>query len=202
VAKQLKNLNFKFQLFSENCKLKNEIENLKHLVHSDDLTGLGNVRRLSQDIQDLLAKIDSQAIHKNKGPSVIFIDLDHFKNINQNHGHLAASEILKRVARRLNRVFRETDKIYRYGGDEFVVLVPEGGPSAAQIISKRILTVISQTPFAISGFKGPSKVHVTASIGIRVLRSGDSAEALLLEADRALFEAKKHSRNTAVLSAA
>ena len=202
MAKQLKNLNLGFQLFSENCKLKNEIKNLKHLVHSDDLTGLGNVRRLSQDIGELLSKIDSQALRKKGGPAVIFIDLDHFKLINQTHGHLAASDILKRVARRLNRVFRETDKIYRYGGDEFVVLVPEGGASAAQIISKRILTVISQTPFAVSGFKGPSRVQVTASIGIRVLKNGDSAEALLLEADRALFEAKKQSRNTAVLSAA
>lgn len=182
-----------FELFTQNQFLKNEVERLKSETLTDSLTGLGNSRRLAEDLGSLLrARLNDRA----NRPSVIFIDVDRFKLVNENHGHLAASELLRLVARRLQRVLRENDGVYRYAGDEFVVILPTGGEKAARYVAQRILRAISLRPFDLKGFLGANKVSLTVSLGIRVLHPMDSVSQLLEEADKALFEAKRKSRNT------
>ena len=120
--------------------------------------------------------------------SILMLDLDHFKNVNDAHGHDAGDEALRQVARVLQDAARGSDFVGRWGGEEFMVVLPESGPSAALTSAERVRARIEDEAFVGVG-------HLTVSIGVASFESADDAERLFKRADRALYAAKERGRN-------
>lgn len=163
-------------------------ERLAYLAQYDPLTGLPN-RALFQD------RMMAAMRHAERNKSIVvlmFLDLDHFKDINDTLGHNAGDELLKDVSKRLHSCVRDEDTIARLGGDEFTVILQDiSHREDAASIAKKILDVLSN-PFTLSG----EKVFVTTSIGIAGYPTcGDSAESVIRNADTALYRAKREGRN-------
>lgn len=163
-------------------------ERVKQLAYNDGLTGLPNriafSDRLLQDI--------AYARRNNNQLAIMFIDIDHFKDVNDNLGHAAGDELLKFLAERVSGCVRSEDTLARMGGDEFVVVLSSvHGPKGADIAAQNILLALS-TPFHIAG----KEIYVGASIGISVFPDdGEDREALLKNADTAMYRAKALGRN-------
>ena len=161
---------------------------VKELAYHDPLTGLPNRSKLMQDLRLILnrAKLD------NSNFAVLFLDLDHFKNINDSLGHNIGDLLLKAVADRLQSAVRESDFVARLGGDEFTVILENvEGPEAIGTIAQNICSSLSN-PFVFI----QQKMFVTASVGISVYPDdGDDVNALLKHADLAMFSAKKSRNN-------
>ncbi|MEZ0150915.1 MAG: EAL domain-containing protein [Candidatus Reddybacter sp.] len=161
---------------------------VKKLAYHDPLTGLPNRSKLMQDLRIILnrAKLD------NTNFAVLFLDLDHFKNINDSLGHNIGDLLLKAVADRLQGAVRESDFVARLGGDEFTVILENiQGPDAISTIAQNICTSLS-SPFSFI----QQKMFVTASVGISVYPDdGTDVNALLKHADLAMFSAKKNRNN-------
>jgi two-component system cell cycle response regulator len=161
------------------------------------LTGLHNRRYLDTNIPVLLTR----AMGRERPLSVIMLDFDHFKRINDQYGHDAGDDVLREFATRLRKNIRGMDLMCRYGGEEFVVVLPDSDVEAAKAVAERIRVAVSDTPFAVA--TGKHKVNLTISMGVAGLRlMGDSADALFSRADAALYQAKKGGRNRIVSSAA
>ena len=180
-------------LVAENKRLTQELSRLRAELIRDDLTGLYNSRHLRLVLQEKIHAVRREG----EGLSLIFLDVDRFKDVNEIYGHAAAGRILEQVGRVLSRCVRADDLVFRYAGDEFVVLV-KGDEKLARRVGERIRESIENHRFRAEGFRDSNVVRVTASLGVRSLRAEDSAESLLAEADRAMFEAKRRSRNTLV----
>ncbi len=180
-------------LAAENKELKEELARVKSELHRDDLTGLQNARSLRLHMEQALRS----AQMRGEEPALVFIDIDFFKEVNEEHGHLAAGEILSQVGCRIASHIRAEDLAFRYGGDEFVVLV-SGGQEGALQAGERLRHALAEKPFQASGLKGRADVYLTASIGVKVLKEGEDVNKALEEADRAMFQAKRKSRNTVV----
>jgi diguanylate cyclase (GGDEF)-like protein/PAS domain S-box-containing protein len=167
---------------------KREEERIRGLAQQDALTGLPN-RLLFQDrVRVALA----QAERRDLSPSLLFIDLDHFKQINDSYGHSFGDQVLQSVAVRLGDSLREGDTVARSGGDEFTVLLPDaGGQMDVSRVARKILKELRQ-PFQIDG----REVSVTASIGISIFpEDGKDAATLVKNADMAMYRAKDLGRD-------
>jgi len=173
--------------------LKRQNEDLRSSLHEDDLTGLYNARALRERLGEILSA--QKTTHENM--ALLFIDVDRFKDVNELHGHQAAGRVLEQIGRLIGRVIRTHDIAFRYGGDEFVVLV-SGGNFGARLVGERIRKSIEAHRFKVSGLQGEAHIQVTVSIGARTLKSDDTMDSLLESADRAMFEAKRNSRNAFV----
>lgn len=163
---------------------------LERQANYDDLTGLPN-RNL---LQDRLSQALIFARRKNRSLAVLFIDLDHFKNINDGLGHDAGDALLALVAARLVGNVREGDTVARQGGDEFVLLLPEiRAEEDVPEITQKLVKAMS-APFDIGG----RELHITCSIGIASYpKDGEDRQTLLKNADAAMYSAKKMGRNNA-----
>jgi diguanylate cyclase (GGDEF)-like protein/PAS domain S-box-containing protein len=162
---------------------------LVHLAHYDPLTGLPN-RTLCFD---RLRQVLGQARRKNWMASFLFVDLDRFKNVNDTLGHLAGDELLRQVAARLKQCVRDEDTVARLGGDEFGVILSDLTRAGdASVVAQKAIEALAK-PFDLGGYE----TFVTASIGIASF-PGDSEdpEALIKNADAAMFRAKLIGRNT------
>lgn len=184
------------RLYQENEKLKAEIGHLRQELARDELTGLFNARHLRERLEDSIEDLASGGY----SPALLFLDVDHFKEINEQHGHAAAGNILRQLGRLIGNLIRVEDMGFRYGGDEFVVIIG-GGEAAARRVGERLRSEIESHEFTVRGLRGVGKVSLTVSIGFRVFREGDTAQKLLEDADRAMFEAKRRSRNVVVAAA-
>jgi diguanylate cyclase (GGDEF)-like protein len=170
-----------------------QYKKMEELVHTDDVTGLFNQRKLNLDLESALIK-HRQIKEKF---SILFIDIDHFKSVNDNHGHLVGTKILFDLASLLNCAVRESDFIYRYGGDEFVVLIPSTGPEMAKTIGERVLSIVKSHTFEVSrpGKTSPTQYHLTVSIGVASFPENAKTKEDILElADRMMYQAKKTGR--------
>jgi diguanylate cyclase (GGDEF)-like protein len=128
---------------------------------------------------------------------VLFMDLDHFKSVNDRFGHPIGDEVIRRVADTLVRNFlRREDFVARYGGEEFVVVVPDSSSHAVRQRAERVRQAIGEIGFS----KGKEQFSVTASIGVAVLGPGDTGKSWLERADAALYEAKSSGRNRVVFA--
>jgi diguanylate cyclase (GGDEF)-like protein len=165
---------------------------------TDVLTGWHNRRYLQNRLREELARCrrESTAL------TCLMIDVDHFKRINDRHGHLAGDDVLRQVAHRIEGQVRRSDVAARYGGEEFVILLPGTGRDAGGALAERIRLAVAGEPLTITGNTG-EPLAVTVSIGVAEHRSsagGDDLQAageqLLALADRALYEAKAGGRNT------
>jgi diguanylate cyclase (GGDEF)-like protein len=161
-------------------------ERLAHQTLHDDLTGLPNRLLLTDRLNQALAECN----RRGGEVGVAFIDLDHFKRINDSLGHRAGDELLVRVARRFGQQIRDSDTVARYSGDEFVVVWRNlGAIEEAEVLSERLAECLRE-PFTLEG----TTVHISASIGVVVGRPPRSAENLLLSADAAMYDAKRKGR--------
>ena len=163
-------------------------ERVRHLAHHDLLTDLPNRVLMRDRIEQALI----QAQRSNRRAAILFIDLDHFKNVNDLLGHTVGDQLLREVAQRLTRCVRESDTVSRQGGDEFIVLL-QGLPMRAHAVvtAEKIVEAFSQ-PFTLSNHT----LDVTASIGLSVYPDdGIDADTLLRNADTAMYHAKASGRH-------
>ncbi len=175
-------------LFSDVSHIKRSEEKLEYLTHHDPLTELPN--RLL--FQARLGHAIEQAVREDHTLAVLFLDLDRFKNINDNLGHPVGDEVLRQVGKRLQAVVGEYDTVARFGGDEFTLLLEslEDAPQAAKIAQK-VLDEIDR-PFYVR----QREIHLAASIGIALCpEDGDDLEHLVKSADAAMYRAKEQGRN-------
>ena len=157
---------------------------------TDALTGLNNRRYLDGRLRRLMAR----AAQRDEDPvSVLICDIDHFKTVNDTWGHDAGDEILRQFADRLKQNVRAIDLVCRYGGEEFLIVMPETTLDFAAAAAERFRRSIDAAPFRING--GARTLEVTTSIGVAQSESRDELEDLIKRADSALYAAKKSGRN-------
>ena len=164
---------------------------------TDALTGLNNRRYMEMH----LASLVEQAAARGKPIAVLIMDIDYFKAVNDSHGHDAGDEVLREFSLRIRKSIRNIDLACRYGGEEFVIVMPETDIAVATMVAERIRRRIATEPFAIQ--QGARKLEVTISIGIAAIGApDDTAAAILKRADTALYRAKRDGRNRVVPDAA
>ena len=177
-------------------RLRETYRQTLELATTDPLTGLYNRRYLTP----YLDKLIERSTAARKPFSMLVLDIDHFKSVNDTHGHGAGDEILKGFAQRLKATTRGVDLVCRFGGEEFVVLCPDSDQSQAQILAERLRSAIAEQPFQA----GPDlSLEITTSIGLATSECGtDTAQSLFERADKALYEAKAAGRNKVICAAA
>ena len=148
-------------------------------VRTDPLTGVNNRRGLDDALNIQLAMMTRY----DTVFALVVFDIDHFKQVNDNHGHLHGDEMLRALARLLDESIRETDLVARYGGEEFVVVMPHTDIAGACVLAERLRARIQQ------------ELPITVSGGVTVSISGDTRDTLIARADRALYSAKSAGRN-------
>jgi two-component system cell cycle response regulator len=178
-------------------RLRHNVQLSLEMAITDQLTGLHNRRYMTRHLDTLLAS----ASKSNKPVAFLIFDIDHFKQVNDTYGHDIGDEVLRQFAERLASNVRGIDLACRYGGEEFVVVMPDTDIDFAYGIAERLRQSVETTPFEIS--RAPHRLAVTISIGIAGSKyAGDSAAQLLHRADQALYRAKNAGRNRVVAAAA
>jgi len=172
----------------ENARLQ---ESIKQLGLLDPLTGVNNRRFFDQRVIE-----ETSLAQRNNTPlSCLFIDLDHFKSINDKHGHQAGDNVLKQAAKIFTDIMRTSDILARYGGEEFVILLTNTSLQTAYDIAERIRKIIAAHAFIISSSQS---LNITLSIGIAVLdpnKNITTSQRLIKAADEAVYSAKMNGRN-------
>jgi two-component system cell cycle response regulator len=177
-------------------KLRHNMQLSLEMAITDQLTGLHNRRYMARHL-DTLMKNASEA----KPISFLIMDIDYFKAVNDTYGHDVGDEVLRDFASRIAANVRGIDLACRYGGEEFVVVMPDTDAGYAYTIAERLRQSIELTAFPIS--RPPDKINVTASIGIASSNgNGDDSDKLLHRADQALYRAKREGRNRVIAEAA
>jgi len=177
--------------------LRNNLDHSLELAVTDQLTGLHNRRYMTGQLGALVTR----AARGGDPVSALMIDIDHFKKINDGFGHDIGDEVLREFAVRLASNVRAIDLPCRYGGEEFVVIMPGTRLEDAEKIAERIRRHVAGSPFRVSG--GAESLTVTISIGVAATAGeGDHAEALLKRADEAMYTAKSTGRNAVIVKAA
>jgi two-component system cell cycle response regulator len=180
-----------------NDKLRDSVQATIEMAITDGLTGLHNRRYLDSHLTGMF----EEALHRRKPLSVIICDIDHFKQVNDVHGHDVGDEVLREFAGRIRKKVRNIDLACRYGGEEFVVIMPETDLSFAQVAAERIREEVAAHPFFARG--GSVQLPLTVSIGAATLEKGDDgAHKILRRADMALYTAKRSGRNRVICEAA
>jgi two-component system, cell cycle response regulator len=177
-------------------RLRDNVQLSIEMAITDALTGLYNRRYMETHVGTLV----DQAVARGKPLSVLILDIDYFKSINDTYGHDAGDDVLQDFAIRIRKSIRGIDLACRYGGEEFVVVMPETDMAVATMVAERLRRRIASEPFPIQ--KGTRMIEVTISIGIAALGSGDDAAAVIKRADQALYRAKRDGRNRVVPDAA
>jgi diguanylate cyclase (GGDEF)-like protein len=165
------------------CKTRAEAET-RLQARTDDLTGLANRRALDEEIAQAFAR----ARRSQRPFAVVMVDIDRFKFINDTHGHGAGDATLAAFATRLAGALREPDRAYRYGGEEFCLLLADTDLAGARALAERVRGHI------LRPFDGTIR-EMTASLGVSAWQPQDSADALFHRADRALYAAKRNGRD-------
>jgi diguanylate cyclase (GGDEF)-like protein len=175
------------QLSKQHAELKQLYEQMaRHATH-DSLTNLPNRKHF----YDQLAEAITIARQEGRSFAVLYLDLDGFKTINDDLGHVAGDQLIERTARRIERCVRKADMVARVGGDEFVVILSDIDPSNATKVAGKIIESLAE-PFVISG----KTLNITTSIGIATYpQDGGDVNALIHSADSAMYEAKRNGKN-------
>lgn len=173
--------------------LESVIAQANEISHTDALTFLPNRRQIVADLQRSVALCDQQ-----QTPLTIFmLDIDHFKQVNDTYGHAAGDRVLKAMASRLFESFREDDEVGRYGGEEFIILLPGTTEKSASKIAERILSLIRELNIEFD----EKVLKITVSIGIAQYRIGEESwDELLNRADQAMYQSKQNGRDQWTIS--
>jgi len=177
-------------------RLRDNVQMSIDMAITDALTGLHNRRYMETHVGALVG----QALSRGKPLTVLVLDIDYFKAVNDTHGHDAGDDVLREFALRLRKSIRGIDLACRYGGEEFVVVMPETDLAVATVVAERLRRRIASEPFPIH--EGARAIEVTISIGIAGLSGADTAASVIKRADQALYRAKRDGRNRVVPDAA
>jgi two-component system cell cycle response regulator len=177
--------------------LRDNMQASIEMAITDALTGLHNRRYMESHLQ----KLAEQAVLRGKPLALMVLDIDFFKSINDTYGHDAGDDVLREFATRIRKSVRGIDLACRFGGEEFVVVMPETDMAVGTIVAERLRKAIAGDPFTIE--KGTRKIEVTISIGLATLDAATgSVSDVLKRADQALYRAKRDGRNRVVPAAA
>jgi two-component system cell cycle response regulator len=177
--------------------LRDNVQNSIEMSITDALTGLHNRRYMESH----LGTLAEQAAGRGKPLALMMLDIDYFKSINDTYGHDAGDDVLREFAVRVRKSIRGIDLACRYGGEEFVIVMPETDLHVAGMVAERLRRGIAGEPFAVN--KGAKRIAVTISIGLSTLETkGEPVADLLKRADTALYRAKHDGRNRVVAAAA
>ncbi|MFQ5644949.1 MAG: GGDEF domain-containing protein [Thiogranum sp.] len=157
------------------------------LAQKDPLTGICNRAALDEMMQREL----SHARRQDSSYALLILDIDHFKTVNDKYGHIVGDCALKAVANTIDACKRDGDLLFRYGGEEFVVLMRDTDLAGSHLLAERIRTSFETTPCICSG----ADLNIRVSIGVSVLQENDSPVSLFARADQALYNAKRNGRN-------
>ena len=174
----------------KNRELQKANVTIERLARTDALTGLANRRTLDEAFQREIARAERQA----QSLSIVMADLDRFKSINDQYGHIAGDQVLAGAAAVFNRQLRPYDLAARYGGEEFVLLLPGTSTENAVAIAERIREEIEKTTIATC------PRQITISLGVATWQRGEGADVLVARADAALYSAKTGGRNRVVVA--
>ena len=177
-------------------RLRNDVQASIEMAVIDALTGLNNRRYFETQI----GAIVEHAARRGRPVSLMILDIDHFKTVNDTHGHDAGDEVLKSFAARTRKVVRANDIVCRFGGEEFVIVMPDTTMNVAALIAERVRHTVEQDPFTVGGEHGA--IPVTVSIGIAERGRDNAPEALYRRADQALYRSKSTGRNKVTADAA
>ncbi len=175
-------------------RLRQSLQLSLEMAVTDQLTGLFNRRYMSRHLNTLMSD------NAGKQVSFLLLDVDFFKQINDTYGHDVGDEVLREFAGRISANVRGIDLACRYGGEEFVVVMPDTDLSFAYMVAERLRQSVADAPFAAGS--ASRQVPVTISIGVAASGGGDTPEGLLKRADQALYRAKRDGRNRVVADAA
>jgi len=178
------------QLAGQRIELERLNDELTAIGLRDPLTGLGNRRALTED----LAVLEARAVRYGHRYCLALLDVDHFKAYNDTYGHQAGDQVLQVVAQSLSEQARPGDALYRYGGEEFLCILPEQSPAGATVAAERMRRGVEELAITHAGNDGGV---LTLSGGVAMLDAGDtrSADEVLKEADDYLYRAKRLGRN-------
>jgi len=167
-------------------QLTKQVKSLEETSNIDSLTKVFNRRALTSYLNNVCSKTDTPyELH------FLLLDIDDFKIINDKHGHIAGDKILIFIANILRKTLRDGDKVFRYGGEEFVIILNRIDENHCRQITQRLLTLVSENKLI---YKGVS-LNVTMSIGTTKLKNTDSPDTLFSRADKALYKAKENGKN-------
>ena len=178
-----------FQIFSKfraviTFKDQTKEEAMRTQVNLDNFTQISNKTTILAHLEDEIERCNRHHLLL----SIIFIDIDEFKTINDRYGHPFGDKVIKWVASTIKKRVRETDFLGRYGGDEFMIVCPDCNATQAKLIAQDIRSLL----------KNP-KLHVKASVGVAQMEPEDTRESLLERADQALYQAKHQGKNKVVI---
>ena len=164
---------------------------LDELAHKDSLTGLGNRRAFEEAFAEVQAGIQRHG----EAAALLSLDIDHFKRTNDNFGHAAGDEVLRVVAKAMTKNVRPFDKVFRVGGEEFLVLLPRAGVAKGQEIAERLREAIASLPVSFND----KIIRVSASIGAVEIAQSSGHAQVVQAVDEALYRAKESGRNRVVV---
>jgi diguanylate cyclase (GGDEF)-like protein len=178
------------KLETSNRELESANSTLREITLRDGLTGLYNHRYLQEAIKTEVKRSQRHG----RVFSILFCDIDHFKRYNDEHGHLMGDEVLRKFSDLLSNRLRQTDIACRYGGEEFVIMLPETNKESAVVLANSVRKLVSEHNFMEDS--GTPGARVTVSIGVSSFpEDGERADDLLNCADKALYHAKRNGRN-------
>jgi diguanylate cyclase (GGDEF)-like protein len=169
------------------------VQDMARHAYRDPLTGLGNRRRFAETLDAAVADAGRTGQHL----CLVAVDIDHFKAVNDTHGHAAGDEVLRRVAAIMAAQLRPVDTACRVGGEEFAVIVRDLDPRFAAALAERLRDAVASLRMEVAG----ERLRVTISLGLAVLAVGEDSAALLGRADAALYAAKRGGRDQLRLAA-
>jgi len=169
-------------------QLKEKSNLLEYQASHDNLTGLFNRNKFNT----LFGKEIRRGLRYNNHLSLVLLDIDFFKVVNDTHGHQIGDQVLKEIASIIMQDVREHDTAVRWGGEEFLILLPETDLEGAKIVAKKIRNSISEKPLT------NKKLNITASFGITIMNDKDTEESFIARTDEALYEAKENGRDKVV----
>ncbi|RCU52835.1 GGDEF domain-containing protein [Corallincola luteus] len=182
---QIKQQNSQIQETNEELALA--LSRVEELASTDELTGLGNRRYLRKEA----TKLASEQYQENKAFAVCLLDVDHFKRINDTYGHQKGDELLREIAEVMRNQLSEAATLARFGGEEFVLLLPEATMESTKAVCEKLLKQITSHHFvAINGSQ-----KISLSIGATLFCSGDNMDKALRRADQSMYQAKANGRN-------
>jgi two-component system cell cycle response regulator len=180
-----------------NDRLRMSVKHTIELAVTDALTGLNNRRYLDNHLKILF----NRAAARSRPLSICLMDIDRFKSVNDTYGHDAGDDVLREFASRIRSTVRGADLACRYGGEEFVVVMPDTDATASAAVAERLRAIIEKTPFVLKN--AGTAIELTASFGLSCSTGdADTPEQLLKQADQALYKAKADGRNRVVANAA
>ncbi len=174
-------------------QIKTELQETRRMAHEDALTGIQNRRGMEL----ALAREVEHAHHYGTPLSLAMLDLDHFKQLNDRYGHETGDKVLVHLATLMRQAQRETDVLVRYGGEEFLIILPGTDLNGAWFVVDRLRATVTATPLQCDN----NKIATSFSAGIAQLKADESGQNLISRADNALYEAKRSGRNCIKIAA-